>query len=57
MTKSKNIYAKRGKKGEGSTQKSMHLFLDADLIEVVDKQPNKNRFINDCIRERKLPKS
>ena len=57
MTKSKNIYAKRGKKGEGSTQKSMHLFLDADLIEVVDKQPNKNRFINDCIREHKMSKA
>ena len=51
MTKSKNIYAKRGKKGEGSTQKSMHLFLDADLIEVVESKSNKNRFINDCIRE------
>jgi hypothetical protein len=57
MTKSKNIYAKRGKKGEGSTQKSMHLFLDADLIEVVDKQPNKNRFINDCIREHEMSKA
>ncbi len=54
MTKSKGI---RKRRYTGVEDKDMHLRLDADLVEVVDRQPNKNRFINDCIRERKLPTS
>ena len=34
-------------------QKSMHILLDHDLIEIVEQQPNKNRFINECIRKKK----
>lgn len=46
--KSKKI--KRTQKGIGSTLKSYHLYLDSDLVAVVDSQPNKNRFINAAIR-------
>ena len=33
-------------------QKLMSLKLDADLVESICQIPNKNRFINDCIREK-----
>lgn len=32
-------------------QKPMALKLDNDLLPYVQSQPNKNRFINDCIRK------
>lgn len=41
---------KRTQKGVGSTLKSYHLYLDSDLVTIVDSQPNKNRFINAAIR-------
>ena len=50
-------YKKRGKRGEGSTQKQIGLRLDPDNIEIVSSQENKNRFINNLIREFNLKNS
>ena len=37
----------------GISTKSMSLKLDLDLYEILNKQvPNKNRFINDAVREK-----
>lgn len=44
-------YKKRGKRGEGSTQKQVGLRLDPENIDFVMVLPNKNRFINDLIRK------
>lgn len=35
----------------GRSQKQYHLYADEDLTAVIEKQPNKNRFFNNAIRE------
>lgn len=37
----------------GVNQKSVLVKFDLDLIEYLNSKENRNRFINDCIRERK----
>lgn len=37
----------------GINQKSILVKFDIDLIEFLNLQENRNRFINDCIREKK----
>ena len=32
--------------------KSYHVKIEGDLVPILDKQPNKNRYINDSIRQR-----
>lgn len=46
-------YKVRGPRGNGSTQKNVHLHLDPDLVEWFDQQTNRNRYINDLIRDDK----
>lgn len=41
---------KRTPKSAGRTLKSYHLYLDEDLVEVVDQLENKTRFFNAAIR-------
>ena len=41
---------KKTPKGIGKTLKSYHLYLDEDLVAVVENQPNKTRFFNAAIR-------
>lgn len=41
---------KRTPKSVGRTLKSYHLYLDEDLVEVVDQLENKTRFFNAAIR-------
>lgn len=43
---------KKSPKGE-RTQKLFSFRLDLDLIEYLDSQPNKGRFINELIRQEK----
>lgn len=40
-----------GKRREGVTQKPYSFKLDLDLVELINAVPNKNRFINNAIRE------
>nr|DAM25340.1 MAG TPA: bifunctional protein PutA [Caudoviricetes sp.] len=42
-------YKKHTRTGESSV-KSVHLYIDLDLLPVLQAQPNKTRFINDAIR-------
>lgn len=37
----------------GINQKSILVKFDLDLIEYLNSKENRNRFINDCIREKK----
>lgn len=37
----------------GVNQKSVLVKFDLDLIEYLNSKENRNRFINDCIREKK----
>lgn len=37
----------------GINQKSVLVKFDLDLIEYLNSKENRNRFINDCIREKK----
>lgn len=41
---------KSSPKGQGATLKSYHLYLDSDLVDIVEAQPNKTRFFNAAIR-------
>lgn len=41
---------KSSPKGQGITLKSYHLYLDSDLVDIVEAQPNKTRFFNAAIR-------
>ena len=43
----RKTYAKRGER----SQKMVTFRLDLDLQDILDEQPNKGRFINDCIRQ------
>ena len=42
-------YKKHTRRGESSV-KSVHLYIDTDLLPVLQAQPNKTRFVNDAIR-------
>ena len=52
------IKDKCGGKREGAGRKRIlfgkgyHYKADIDLVNVIDSQPNKNRFINDAVREK-----
>lgn len=52
------IKGKCGGKREGAGRKRIlfgkgyHYKADIDLVNVIDSQPNKNRFINDAVREK-----
>lgn len=37
----------------GVSQKAISVRVDLDLIPYLESQPNRNRFINDCIRKQK----
>lgn len=43
-------YKQHTRTGEGSSVKSVHLYIDIDLLPVLQEQPNKTRFVNDAIR-------
>jgi hypothetical protein len=53
------IKGKSGGKREGSgrpsgiNQKAISVKIDIDLIDYLNSKDNRNRFINDCIREKK----
>ncbi len=51
MTHSKGIYRSQTRKGTGRTQKRIGLAVDADLMDWLNKQPNKARYINGLIRQ------
>lgn len=34
--------------------KSYHVKIEGDLVPILDEQPNKNRFINNSVREKML---
>lgn len=34
--------------------KDYHYKADIDLVAIIDRQPNKNRFINDAVREKAM---
>ncbi len=51
MTQSKGIYRSQTRKGTGRTQKRIGMAVDADLMDWLDKQPNKARYINGLIRQ------
>lgn len=40
-------------KPKGINQKAISVRIDNDLVPFIESQPNKNRFINDCIRANK----
>ena len=40
---------KNTRKGTGRTVKSVHLYIDLDLLPVLQAQENKTRFVNDAI--------
>lgn len=37
-------------RGGGSSIKSVHLYIDIDLLPALQQQENKTRFVNDAIR-------
>lgn len=51
MVQSKGIYRAQSRKGTGRTQKRIGMAVDADLMEWLNKQPNKARYINGLIRQ------
>lgn len=51
MTQSKGIYRASSRKGTGRTQKRIGMAVDADLMDWLEQQPNKTRYINGLIRQ------
>ncbi len=51
MAQSKGIYRAQSRKGTGRTQKRIGMAVDADLMDWLNKQPNKARYINGLIRQ------
>lgn len=51
MVQSKGIYRAQSRAGTGRTQKRIGMAVDADLMEWLNKQPNKARYINGLIRQ------
>lgn len=45
---------KQNKRRGVRTTKCMHTYIDVDLLDYVNEQPNKTRFINDAIRAYKI---
>lgn len=43
---------KRTKKGAGATVKLVGIQIDNDLLPYLNAQPNKSRFVNECIRKK-----
>lgn len=41
---------KSSPKGKGATVKGYHLYIDSELVAVLEGQENKTRFVNDAIR-------
>ena len=50
MENRKNI--KRTKKGAGKTVTLVGIQIDNDLLPYLNAQPNKSRFVNECIRKK-----
>lgn len=51
MTQSKGIYRASSRKGTGRTQKRIGMAVDADLMDWLEQQQNKTRYINGLIRQ------
>ena len=51
MVQSKGIYRAQSRKGTGRTQKRIGMAVDADLMDWLNQQPNKARYINGLIRQ------
>ena len=51
MTQGKGIYRSSSRTGTGRTQKRIGMAVDADLMDWLNQQPNKARYINGLIRQ------